>query len=62
MHACCASCTQAAKLHAAGDRQAAEARYRAVLKLSPKHADAQHMLGALLIQLYGDKKVGGSET
>lgn len=48
---------QAVKCHEQGDRVAAEGCYRRVLKLNPKHADAQHMLGALLFQLHGDAKV-----
>lgn len=45
------------KCHEQGDRVAAQGFYRRVLKLNPKHADAQHMLGALLFQLHGDAKV-----
>ena len=48
------STVQATKLHAnISTRSQAEGVYRAVLKLNPKHADALHMLGALLTQVHG---------
>jgi hypothetical protein len=36
---------------------AAECIYRSIIKSNPKHADALHMLGALLVQMHGEKEV-----
>lgn len=38
-------------LHNSGDLQAAERLYRAILKLQPRHADANHNLGVLLVRI-----------
>ncbi|GAX73246.1 hypothetical protein CEUSTIGMA_g700.t1 [Chlamydomonas eustigma] len=48
---------KASSLHCKGEtRSQAEELYRQVLKIQPHHAEAQHILGALLIQLHGEKK------
>ena len=49
--------TQATKLHAdLATREQAEAVYRALLRTEPKHAEALHMLGALLSQVHGQDR------
>ena len=49
---------QAIKLHANTEtRNHAEELYRCIINMDPSHADALHMLGALLTQQYGKNKV-----
>lgn len=50
------------KLHADNNtRTEAELVYRTIMRLDPKHADALHMLGALLTQLHGEDSVRDEE-
>eukprot|EP00197_Chlamydomonas_leiostraca_P010030 CAMPEP_0202875956 /NCGR_PEP_ID=MMETSP1391-20130828/28249_1 /ASSEMBLY_ACC=CAM_ASM_000867 /TAXON_ID=1034604 /ORGANISM="Chlamydomonas leiostraca, Strain SAG 11-49" /LENGTH=56 /DNA_ID=CAMNT_0049557725 /DNA_START=36 /DNA_END=202 /DNA_ORIENTATION=- len=48
--------SEAVELHKKGQLAGAEEAYRKVIKQDPKHADAHHQLGVLLLDLYGQQR------